>query len=70
MVKHLNIGNKQNSWKKIREIAIWPLRVYNFQHIILFIKKLIELKKINRKKLIELNRKLIELSTSFLGYFL
>ena len=28
MMKHLNIGNKQNSWKKIRDIAIWPLRVY------------------------------------------
>ena len=40
MVKHLNIGNKQNSRKKIRDIAIWPLRVYNFQHIPLFIKKM------------------------------
>ena len=28
MMKHLNIDYKQNSWKKIRDIAIWPLRVY------------------------------------------
>ena len=24
----MNIGNKQNSWKKIKDIAIWPLLVY------------------------------------------
>ena len=28
MMKHLNIDYKQNSWKKIKDIAIWPLRVY------------------------------------------